>query len=59
MVNDPRYLWWAVLFDGWLTTDRFNGNGNGDSRGNGYGYGNGYGNGYGYGYGRGTPTYGQ
>jgi hypothetical protein len=22
MVNDPRYLWWAQLFDGWLTTDR-------------------------------------
>ena len=51
MVSDPRYLWWAMLFDGWLTTDRPNGNGRGDGRS--YGYGDGSGDGYGDGYGSG------
>ena len=46
MVSDPHFLWWALLFDGWLTTDALNG----------YGYG-GYGGGYGNGKGR--RTYGQ
>ena len=71
MVSDPHFLWWALLFDGWLTTDAPNGygrgRGNGYGRGNGDGYGRGNGDGYGYGSGygggygggRGRRTYGQ
>jgi hypothetical protein len=56
-MDDPRYLWWAQLFDGWLITDHTNGYGYGYGYGYGHGYGDGYGHGYGYGYGYGRRTY--
>ena len=51
-----HYLWWAQLFDGWLTTDRPNGYGYGDDGYGDDGYGDGNGNGYGDGYGQQTYT---
>jgi hypothetical protein len=32
MPAGDRYLWWAMLFDGWLTTDTRNGYGDGRGR---------------------------
>ena len=39
MPAGDRYLWWAMLFDGWLTTDARNGDGNGRGDGSGSGRG--------------------